>query len=298
MSSEFLPEYSFRYYTEGEQAWSKVMRIRLLAVDLDGTLTAKLPIVPVETVRALKEAIDREVTVVLTTGRDYETAIRLVRQLKLNGPVICYQGALIRDSISGETLLSDNLSLEMSRRVIKFARAKKLPMVMYMTHDNFTEFPSLQMKQTYDEEGVSLTTVNNLLTLLDEDQKPIKFLFIQPKGQTKKVYQLIQPEFGRELTVTRSSNTLVEAFSPSVSKGRALQLVADYLQIPLEQTMAIGDHDNDISMVEMAGLGVAMENGSVQVKAVADVIAPPVQAAGAAWVIRKYILDENHDHST
>jgi Cof subfamily protein (haloacid dehalogenase superfamily) len=274
------------------------MRIRLLAVDLDGTLTAKLPVVPVETVRALKEAIDKKVTVVLTTGRDYETAIRLARQLKLNGPVVCYQGALIRDSLSGETLLSDYLSLEMSRRIIKFARVKKLPMVMYMTHDNFTEFPSLQMKETYEDDGVSLTTVNNLLTLLEEDQKPIKFLFIQPKGHTKKVYQLVQPEFGRELTVTRSSNTLVETFSPSVSKGRALQLVANYLQIPLEQTMAIGDHDNDISMVELAGLGVAMENGSVQVKAVADVIAPPVQAAGAAWAIRKYILDENHDHST
>jgi Cof subfamily protein (haloacid dehalogenase superfamily) len=271
------------------------MVIRLLAVDLDGTLTAKLPLIPVETTRALQEAMNKGVTVSLTTGRDYETAVRLTQQLKLNGPVICYQGALIRNPVTGETLLADYLPLDLSRQMIKFTRARKLPMVMYMTHDNFTEFPSIQMKETYQADGVSLSVVNNLLTLLDEDQKPIKFLFIQPKGQTKKVFQLIHPEFGREVTITRSSSLLVEAFARSVSKGRALQLVADYLQIPLDQTMAIGDHDNDVSMIEMAGLGVAMENGSRQVKDVADVIAPPVQAAGAAWVIRKYILDGDHD---
>lgn len=271
------------------------MSIKLLALDLDGTLTPDLSIIPTETRRVINQAMERGVKIALATGRAYAIAAAIARQLNLNAPVICYQGGLIRDHRTDETLLAEFVPLDISRRLIKFARAKKLPMVVYMTHDNFTEFPSSQMQHLFERDGVSLTIVNNLLCVLDEASQPIKFVFLQSKGQNDKVYNLVESKFGRVLTVMRSSDTLVEALWSSVSKGLALQMLADHFNIPMAQTMAIGDHDNDISMLQLAGLGVAMGNGSPAVKTAADIIAPPVSKAGVVWAIKKYILETNHD---
>jgi hypothetical protein len=90
--------------------------------------------------------------------------------------------------------------------------------------------------------------------------------------------------------VVRSSNVLIEVFPVNVSKGHALAALADHLGVSQSEVMAIGDHDNDIEMLAWAGLGVVMGNGSEAAKAVAQVIAPPIDEDGAAWAIEKFIL--------
>jgi len=271
------------------------MAVKLLTLDLDGTLTTDLAVIPAKTREAIDQAMQRGVKVALATGREYKTAAIIARQLKLNAPVICYQGGVIRDQRTNKTLLAVFVPLEVSRRLIKFARAQKLPLVMYMMDGNFTEFPSSQLQRLFERDRAPLTIVHNLLSVLDEAAQPLKFVFVQPKGQNDKIYHLVEPGFGEELTVIRSSNILVEAFWPGASKGQALRVLADYFNIPLAQTMAIGDHDNDISMVQLAGLGVAMGNGSPEVKKAADVIAPPVSEEGVVWAIQRYILEARDD---
>jgi len=270
------------------------MAVRLLALDLDGTLTNDVSTIPARTQETITAAMAQGVKVALATGRDYQVTADVARRLGLNAPVICYQGGLLRDYQSGETWLAEFVPLDVSRRLIKFARARKMPMVMFMADDNVTEFPSQQMQYRVAQRGTSLTIVNNLLSLLDDEVKPIKFLFVQPKRQNDRVYQQLEAEFGSALTVVRSAEIYVEAFWPSMSKGRALQILADRLQIPMAQTMAIGDHDNDISMLNVAQISVAMADGSPGARAAADIIAPPVAEEGVAWAIQTYILEANH----
>jgi hypothetical protein len=272
------------------------MPIKLLAIDLDGTLTDRFPAISTANQQAIARAMARGVRVALATGRAYSIAAKIAHDLKLNAPVISYHGGLVQDHRSGQILQSEQMPANMSRRLIKFAREKKLHLVMYFADENYTELPSRQMERVIGGEGIRLNIANNLLCLLDDDEAgagPIKFLFIQPKRRNDRIYDLIAGEFGDELTITRSSAILVEALLPTISKGRALQVVAHHLDIPLSQTMAIGDQDNDVSMLEAAGLAVAMGNASAAARQAADAIAPPVEEDGVAWAIQTYILEEN-----
>ena len=97
---------------------------------------------------------------------------------------------------------------------------------------------------------------------------------------------------GPDVKIFHSQDILTEVTTVRVSKGSALQTLAAYYAIPQGEVMAIGDHDNDVEMIAWAGLGVAMGNASPKAKAVAKVIAPPLDEEGAAWAIEHFILEQ------
>jgi hydroxymethylpyrimidine pyrophosphatase-like HAD family hydrolase len=101
----------------------------------------------------------------------------------------------------------------------------------------------------------------------------------------------LQAQFDDRVRVTQSLDHLVEVTAPEASKGQALARLAAHLGVAQSATMAIGDHDNDVSMIAWAGLGVAMGNASPAAKSAADVIAPPLEEEGAAWAIERYVLE-------
>lgn len=272
------------------------MEIKLLASDLDGTLVTNLAGTSNRVKLAVAQAVEKGIKVVLATGREYRITAGFAQTFGTNAPIICYQGGLIQDHQTGEILSAQYIPADISRRVIKFARARKLPMQLYSPQASYAELPSTLMYRTFFEQAKTpYVLVHNLLSALSDDELPIKFLFVQPESRSAGVYQLLKREFGAELTVIQSHETMIEVILPSVSKGEALKLVARRFDIPLSQVMAMGDQDNDVSMLEAAGFSVAMGNGSAQAKAAADVIAPPVTEDGAAWAIEKYILGTNHD---
>ncbi|RME49846.1 MAG: HAD-IIB family hydrolase, partial [Caldilineae bacterium] len=217
------------------------MTPRLLALDLDGTIVADLSTISRRVRAALQQAMARGVTIVLATGREYAVTARFARRLKTNGPLICYQGGLVRDPRTGHTLLAHFIPADLSRRVIRFARARKLPMLLYTADNAFAELPTPLMRRTFRQAGAPFALVNNLLAVLNDDTLPLKFLFIQPEGESAAVYRLLQRAFGDALTVTQSHATMVETTPPGVSKGAALRALAEHLGIPLSQTVAIGD---------------------------------------------------------
>lgn len=266
------------------------MTIRLLTIDLDGTLVTDVKHIPTRTRAAITAAMAQGVMVALATGREYRVAAKVAAELGLNSPVICYNGNVVRDYRTDELVSATFVPLDISRQMIKLARQQKYPLIMFMTRGNYTELPSSLMEETIAANGTRLKTANNLLTLLTEKKQPIKFLTVQPAAETAAVFQQMMTTFGDKLTVVQSAPIYVEAFWPTASKGAALRLLAERNQIPLEATMAIGDHDNDMSMLEVAGFSVAMGNGSPGAKAAADVVGPAVEAEGVAWAIETYIL--------
>ncbi len=267
------------------------MQIKLLALDLDGTIVSNLKDISESVKTAIRAAMDKGVIVTIATGRAHIMAKKFARQLNINAPIISYQGGMVKDYKTGALLLTRTTPGNLSRRVIKFARAKKLPMVLFTSQGIYTELPSDLMRETFARAGVEFTIVHNLLCSVNDNQLPLKFLFVQPEAQIRALSQLLSREFGAQLNVHRTLATLVEMTPPEASKGAALQFLAHHLNIPLEQTMAIGDEENDVSMLRVAGLGVAMGNASAEAKAAADVVAPSITADGAAWAIEKYILN-------
>ncbi len=270
------------------------MTVKLLALDLDGTLVADLNSISPRVKNAVGAAMARGVRVVLATGREFGVTRRYARQFDISTPLICYQGALIQSPQAKKPLAAHTIPAELSRRVIKFARAQKLHLLLYTANASYTELPSPLMRETFRRAQTEILVVNSLLNTLHSDGLPLKFLFIQPQSERAAVENMLNAEFGAALHITSSLNIIVEGIMPHVSKGNALKYLAAHFGVPLSQTMAIGDHDNDISLLRTAGLGVAMGNASHGAKAVADVIAPALAEDGAAWAIERYVLNGHH----
>jgi len=267
------------------------MQVKLLALDLDGTTVSNLREVSEAVQAAVQAAMDNGVIVTIATGRAHIMAIKFARLLKINAPLISYQGGMIKDYRSNALLLTYATPAALSRQIIKFARAKKLPMILFTPQGAYTELPSTLMREIFSRAGMEFTTVHNLLCSVNDDQLPLKFLIAQPEAKIKALSRLLLKEFGTQLNVHRTLATLVEMTPPETSKGAALQFLAQHLNIPLAQTMAIGDEENDVSMLQVAGLGVAMGNAPAAVQSAADVVAPPITENGAVWAIEKYILN-------
>lgn len=271
------------------------MAIKLLALDLDGTVVSDLHKVSKAVEDAIKEALAKGVVVTIATGREWPATLKFAKCLGITAPVICYQGALIQDLQNNRALKTQYIPDKLCRDIIKYARKNKLPMVLYTSDAHYTELPSPLIQKTLHTTDTSLAVVNNLLGVLSKDTHPLKFLFIQDLSNIEKVSRQLAANFGDDFSIIRTHEIIVEAILPDVSKGHALKDLAKHLDIPLSQTMAIGDQENDVSMIENAGIGIAMGNAVKSAKAVADIIAPTVADDGVAWAIKKYILNENYD---
>ncbi|MBN1218469.1 MAG: HAD family phosphatase [Anaerolineae bacterium] len=266
------------------------MSIKLLATDLDGTLIADLHTIPPRTQTAVRAATDREVKVVIATGRDYDITRKFGELLGLTTPIICYQGALIFDPQTGQTIAQEALSWSATHHLIDLARSYKLALNLHVNGQIYTERPTSDNQVFSRHVGTSLIVVDDLKQVLTTP--PTKGLIIHPPEQAEAMTAQLQQEFDGRANVFRSLDPLIEVTSPNVSKGRALETLAAYYGIAQSQVMAIGDQDNDVDMIAWAGLGVAMGNASARAKAAADYVVPSLAEEGAAWAIEHFILGQ------
>jgi len=274
------------------------MPIRLLALDLDGTILADLHTIPPRTQAAIKAAAARGVYVALATGREYDITHKFVELLGLTTPTICYQGALIYNGSTGETIGREGIPVPLAHQLIDLARTHRLALQLCLGETGtYVEAPSSLSRQTMTAVGATVQEVSDLKQVITTP--PIKGLIVHPADEAETLTRELKSTLNGSLNIFRSHATLIEITSPLVSKGHALAALADYYHIPQAEVMAIGDHDNDIEMLAWAGLGVAMGHATSGAKAAAGVIAPPLSEEGAAWAIEKFILaDEKGTEGT
>jgi Cof subfamily protein (haloacid dehalogenase superfamily) len=263
----------------------------LIALDLDGTLMGRERTISRRVRHAVKQAIDQGHLVTIATGRGYAPAARFAQDLGVNAPIICYQGALIRDCRDGKTVHSATIPLPIARALIVFSQARELNFQVYTQDDQAYVSQMDPVAEGIAElSGIPVTAVKDLAGWLN--RPPIKFMFFEQEEAVPELVRDIKAQFDGHLQVVRSWDRLIEATGPSISKGEALARLAAHVGVARSETMAIGDQDNDVSMIAWAGLGVAMGNASPAAKAAADVIAPALEADGAAWAIERYVLGE------
>jgi len=265
--------------------------IRLLALDIDGTLLSDdLPISP-RVRRAIATARERGVVVTLATGRMFDFAISLARDLGIAAPLICYQGGLIQAPASDGPLYRATMEPALVREVLEWQVQRGTRVVLYAGDDVFlTErrHPDSFYQYMLGERPVWVDDLSAVL----EQHEPVKFiLFVEPR-EADSIKMELQQRFEGRVEMTRSHEIVVEGNPPGVSKGDALRRLAAHLDIPQTEVMAVGDQDNDTPMIAWAGVGVAMGNGSPEVKAVADWVAPPLAEDGAAVAIERFVLEE------
>lgn len=267
------------------------MPIRLLALDLDGTILIDLHIIKPRVQAAIRAAAAQGVHVTLATGRVYDVTHKFVDLLGLTTPTICSQGAMIYNGWTHEVIHHVDMPIPHTEKLIELARRHGLALNLNVNGQFYTEYLSPLTQQVLVGSGATVLETADLKKVLTTPA--LKGVIVLPATELDAALMALQQGLGAELSVVRSSDVLIEIFAANVSKGHALAALADHLGIPQSEVMAIGDHDNDIEMLAWAGLSVAMGNASQPAKAVAQVIAPPISEDGAAWAIEQFILQSS-----
>jgi Cof subfamily protein (haloacid dehalogenase superfamily) len=262
---------------------------RLIALDLDGTLLRTDHTISPRSRRALARAMAAGIHVTLASGRSYASMRPWVEELGITAPVISYQGATVTDPRSGERAFQRLLPTDLLDDVIAFAREHDLSLTLYAGDVIYLE--DKRHSDAFYERwfGLPWRIVPDLATALPEP--PVKFILIGEGAALDAVQPALAERMGARMEVLRSHEFFLEGLALGTTKGSALAWVAERLGVPQSATVACGDAGNDRAMVAWAGLGVAMANGSDDVKEVADVIAPHVDEDGVAQIIERYCLN-------
>ncbi len=258
----------------------------MIVADLDGTLKSESnPSFTPRVREAVERAQARGVRVVLATGRMFQTAEPYIRELGLVDPVICDHGARILDVASHKALFEKRVPLQLMRKVASFADGDLTLTACADGELHTNRIDTNAHDDSYSRKHLHLTP--DFMTLHIEPQK---LLFLNDEPTTDRAFPKLKARFMEQMQVVRSSVRRIELTHPDASKGKAAAWLAAQWGIPREQMIAIGDQDNDRSMIEWAGLGVAMGNAIDSVKAIAGFVAPSAEEDGAAVAIEKYVL--------
>lgn len=266
------------------------MAIKLLAVDLDDTLLNEECIVSEANKKAIQEAVARGVIVTIATGRMYESAQKIAKEIGIDVPLISYNGAFVKTAVSEEVLMKRCLDEDAARAVLDLFREKGWYIQLYRNDTLYVD------KATDDtrayEERVETKAVEIGEAFYEDPRDILKMLAISDPDKIDYVEETVHTLFAGKVFAPRSMPRFLEIVNAKVNKGEALRFVAEHFGIKREEVMAIGDSNNDIAMLEYAGIGIAMGNAKPRVLEVADAITATNAKDGVAEAIKKYILAE------
>ena len=267
------------------------MSIRLLAIDLDGTLVNERLEMDPRDVAAVRAAAAAGVTVVLATGRMFKSSLRYAEPLGLTGPIINYQGAVVREIASGEVWYRCELTVEMQQRVLVFAEPRDWHVNAYVDEVVYTARLRPEADLYARIAMVPYEVVGPLSKWVCRDSTKMVLVDLDPNAVPARMAEL-RAWMGDVARVTRSLDWFIEVVKPQVSKARALAMVAGRLGIRQAEVCAIGDNTNDEDMVTWAGFGVAMGNAPAELKQIAKYVTGPIEEAGVAQVIERFVIGQ------
>jgi Cof subfamily protein (haloacid dehalogenase superfamily) len=268
--------------------------IRLVALDLDGTLVDDALEIRPRTLTAISSAVARGVKVSIVTGRMTTSAIRFARQLGLVDPVVGYQGAIIRamspaeSGRLGKVLLHRPLAAAATREAIEYSRSIGLS-----PHVNHLERFIIQSDDPGADDYSKFLGGRAVLTddLIGWVRHPVsKVISVAETRVADGVLDAARERFAGRAEVTISHPRFLEFLRPGVTKGVAVAWLARRAGVPLSSVLAIGDQFNDLEMIEGVGHGAAMPHAPGPVLAAARYVAPPLSDEGAAELIERLVL--------
>lgn len=267
------------------------MSYELVALDLDGTTIDHDLIVQDAVREAVVEARAQGVRVTIATGRQYVAALPFARILGITEPIICHQGALIRNPVDDTILLHQTMP---AREAAEAAAALLDAGVFTMAYVDerihiVGRAPELDYYLRFHPEGTETVIVPDLPAFL-ATTAPTKLLFVAEGPVVEEQLARLSAQFAHRIALTRSHERFGELTALGVSKGVALAHLAESFGIAQARTVAIGDQENDLPMLRWAGLGLAMGNAIPVVQKEAAAILPTVAEAGVAHGIRAYVL--------
>ena len=277
------------------------MPIRLLALDIDGTLLTSRGEITLRNQKAIEEARTRGVHIVLLTGRRFGSAYLLLKELPFDVPLISHNGALTKDTKTLETLDLYPLEVETAHQVIKTAREFGADMICCcdeprglgkMVIEGISE-SNKALNRYLVKYRDALVEVNDLLAFVEHP--PIQIMFSGRCAQMDEFAQVLESAISNQLRIFKTRYlsydlTILDVLSTQASKGDSLAKLASQMDILREDVMAIGDNHNDLPMLYYAGIGIVMANAEEELKQLGFPETSSNEESGVAEAIEKYIL--------
>jgi len=265
--------------------------IRLVAIDLDGTLLSSRKTITAINQAAIKAAVKKGIQIVLATARPPRSVRAYYHGLKLETPTINYNGALIWDEHRKKVIEHVPLDVSVAKKVIAWGR-KKYPELLVSVEildkwytDHFEDVPE------YMTETAKHFTPDFIGPLDAFMRVPItKLMLLGNPVMIEELERGIMDKFGNQAAQTRSDAHMLQLMSPKTSKAGALEKIARGLGIAPSEVMAIGDAPNDVHMLQWAGLAIVPENGWESAKKAADAVVPSNDHDGVAVALQRFVL--------
>lgn len=288
--------------TQQIQLQERIRGVRLIALDIDGTLMDREKKFPPINCRALQACEALGVRVALISGRSFELMRQFARELGIHPLMAACNGARIEAGEDGPTLAERTFSRAEAERICRTLEDSGMYFNAYRRGKcymgNPQVRPSLGPRYAHHIPGIAGDLGHPYETVCDRDRLwgegldgAYKFVVMgAPYDPGFDAIQAALADMG--LSVSSASRRNKEFMPPGVDKGYAVRQLCRQLNIDPEQVMAFGDMTNDIPMLRAAGVAVAMENGEDSVKAVAQLIAPDHNLGGVGLVLERYLLGE------
>ena len=275
--------------------------IKLVASDLDGTLLNRNKELTPRLYQALERIHEQGIYFVPATGRPFGTVPQAIKAMPFLRYVITSNGAAIYDAAKQKNIVENNLPPQAVDAVIPIA--KRLPVIT----EYFIRGRAYIAKSVYENLSSYALTESHIRYILDSRTPVENFWEEMQKNHAileninlifrdMQLRQTVWAEL-RALglcSVTASTPQNIEITSPHATKAKALETLCTLLHISRESVLALGDGDNDLPMLQFAGIGVAMANGEAHIKAEADLIAEDCDNDGAAKILEQFLLEHTN----
>lgn len=267
---------------------SKPPDIRLVAIDLDGTLLNDSRQVSDRTVEALCGLPGRGVRVVIASARPPRSVRHIYRSLSLDTWQINYNGALIWDEPERRVVFHQPMAPDVVRRIIDHARSQ-FPEVL-VSIEAADRWLTDRLDPHHTTETGRLFGPDRIASVAEMCAEPVTKLLLMGREEMISRLAPILAEAHPDANVIRSDPDLIQIADRSVDKAAGLRRVAAHYDVPLAQVMALGDAINDIPMLQCAGVAVAMDNARPEVKRIAHWVAPSNNDHGVHAALKRYGL--------
>jgi Cof subfamily protein (haloacid dehalogenase superfamily) len=268
----------------------KPMPYRLIAMDLDDTLLTDDLTVSEATRQAMKEAIAQGAHLTIATGRMFDSAQKIARQVGLNVPIITYQGSLIKNLMDEEVLYERSVPVDVANQLYEYCLAHGLHLQSYISDKLYVSEDNDKIRAYAKQSNIPYTIQPDFSQIVNHERQT-KLLIIDEPARLDALLPQLRELFGSKVHLTKSKPNYLEFMHPEGTKGHALRFLAAFYGIPMEETIAMGDAMNDHEMVAAAGLGVAMANAVPALKEIADFVTLSNNDDGVKHVLERFVLN-------
>jgi Cof subfamily protein (haloacid dehalogenase superfamily) len=209
------------------------------------------------------------------------------REAGLRDPLVCYQGAVVADPETGAFLRHVPIPLELAREAIAAVEAEGFPLNVYVDDELYVARETAESETYARFQNLAVHPVGDLLGWLD--RPPTKLVSVGDPLQLDALETRMKAHFDGRLYISKSLPHFLEFAHPEVTKGSGLDFLARLVGFTREETVAFGDGENDVELLEWAGYGVAVANAHPKVLEIADYVCPPVAEEGVAQVVEAYL---------